>query len=136
MLRSLLLLLCSGMLAACSHRTIFDRGTVRQLPVQEYVHRLEADSHRYIIDVRTSVEYSIGHLDSAINISYVAGRFKKKIAQLDTTRTVYLYCQTAHRSPYATKRLKEAGFTRIYDLKKGYRKYQQYQRKERKKAAQ
>ena len=114
---------------SCQHKRIFSTSTIRQLPVQQYAKQLATDSNYYLIDVRTPMEYSMSHIDSAINISYVFGRFQRRVEALDTNRTVYLYCQTAHRSPHATKALKRAGFTRIYDLKHGYHTYRKHQRR-------
>lgn len=122
--------LALALVSGCKYRKVFSSPTITQLPPAQYVQQMESDSAFYLIDVRTSLEYSASHMDSAINISYVLGGFQRKVAELDTNRTVYLYCETAHRSPYATKALKKAGFTRIYDLKRGYRAYRKYQRRQ------
>jgi len=105
---------------ACNKK-IFSSPTIQQLEKQEYLTKLHAcHDDCILIDVRTPHEYRKAHLDNAINISYILGRFNKKIKRLDHSKTIFLYCQTAHRSPLATKKLKRAGFTKIYDLKDGY----------------
>jgi rhodanese-related sulfurtransferase len=36
---------------------------------------------------------------------------------------VFIYCETAHRSPMAARKLRRIGFVEITDLKKGYKPY-------------
>ena len=112
-----------GLIAGCKYPNIYNSPTVRQIPVDTFAAKIATDTNAIIIDVRTPLEYEMSHIDKAVNISYVLGNFKTKVSRLDTTKTVYLYCQTAHRSPFATQILKDAGFTQIYDLKKGYKKW-------------
>lgn len=106
---------------SCSYQRIFDSPTITQLSAEDYLAKIAATENSIVIDVRTSSEYEKGHLSNAINISYL-NDFKRETAKLDTNKTVFLYCQTAHRSPFATKILKKHGFTEIYDLEKGYSK--------------
>ena len=74
----------------------------------------------YVLDIRTRMEYNRGHVEGSQSMSVIGNSFDEKIELLDTTRTVFVYCETAHRSPFATMKLKRMGFTRIYDLKGGY----------------
>ncbi len=74
----------------------------------------------YILDVRTGLEYKKEHIEGALSFSFLNTDFDWKIADLDTSRPVFIYCETAHRSPFAAKRLKKAGFQNVYDLKGGY----------------
>lgn len=101
------------------NRRIFNSPTIRQLPKEEYLAKLAETDNVYIIDVRTRMEYDKGHLEGAESISIIDS-FKKRAAVLDTNRTVFVYCETAHRSPFATIKLKKLGFKRIYDLEGGY----------------
>ncbi|MDP6909379.1 MAG: rhodanese-like domain-containing protein, partial [Flavobacteriales bacterium] len=94
--------------------------TIRQLPKDEYLTKLLAAENHYLLDIRTEKEYERGHLDGAENFNLLRASFGKQVAALDTTRVVFLYCETAHRSPFAAKKLKRVGFTRIYDLEGGY----------------
>jgi rhodanese-related sulfurtransferase len=105
--------------SSCSYKKIYDSPQVTKLPVLDYVQKIKEAEHFIIIDVRTPPEYQTSHYPSAVNINLLK-HFKKDIANLDTTKTVFLYCETAHRSPYAIQFLKKGGFTKIYDLEKGY----------------
>ncbi len=111
-----LLIIFSG----CHYTKIYSSANHALLDKAEYLNRIEALHNELIIDVRTPMEYSRGHLDSAINISFISFSFGKRAKQLDSTRPVFIYCETAHRSPYAMRKLKKLGFKRVYDLKKGY----------------
>ena len=105
---------------ACNSRKIYSSATIQQLDKTDYLQRLHSCDNCLLIDVRTAAEYKKGHLDNATNISFIFNRFGRKVKQLDTSKIVFLYCETAHRSPLATKKLKKAGFKNIYDLKNGY----------------
>ncbi|MEM7039694.1 MAG: rhodanese-like domain-containing protein, partial [Bacteroidota bacterium] len=37
---------------------------------------------------------------------------------------VFIYCETAHRSPVAAKKLHRVGIRPVYDLKGGFRKWE------------
>ena len=98
---------------------IFNSNTIKQLDKDVYLQLIEEKKEALVIDLRTPFEYNMSHHPRAININYLM-RFKEKISKLDTNKPVFICCETAHRSPYATLQLKEVGFTEIYDLKKGY----------------
>jgi len=98
---------------------IFDTKTIRQLPAAEYLKKIEEMPEAIVVDLRTPLEYKLGHHPRAINLNFLYG-FKEKIAKLDTGKPIFITCLTAHRSPYAALLLKDLGFTEIYDLKGGY----------------
>ena len=94
-----------------------------QIPVDSFANAVADTNGIYIVDVRTPPEYKAGHIEGAINASFIGFKFKKKMKQLDRSRPVYIYCQTAHRSPYASMTLYKLGFTEVYDLEKGFSKW-------------
>lgn len=102
------------------NKHIYNSTTIKQLPKNEYFALMDSLVEPYILDIRTGLEYKRGHVEGARNISFLSSEFGWHIADLDTSRPVFLYCETAHRSPFATKQLKKAGFTQIYDLEGGY----------------
>lgn len=106
---------------SCNYKRIYSTHTIRQLNKKEYLAKLDSCSGScLLIDVRTGHEYRKAHLPNAVNISYLSGNFYRQVKTLDTAKAVFIYCQTAHRSPLATKKLKKAGFKKIYDLEGGY----------------
>lgn len=94
-----------------------------QISVDSFALAIADTQGIYIVDVRTPPEYEAGHIKGAINASFIGFKFKKKMKQLDPSKPVYIYCQTAHRSPYASITLYKLGFTEVYDLKKGFSKW-------------
>lgn len=80
-----------------------------------------ADPGFFIIDVRTQSEFQSGHLYNSINIDYRSADFAEQIAQLDTTATYLIHCQSGGRSASALTVFKEQGFDTVYEMKGGYR---------------
>lgn len=72
-----------------------------------------------LIDVRTPGELSSGYIKGAVNINYSDPDFNKKMSALDKSRPVALYCAVGGRSGLTAIKLKELGFTQIYDFPGG-----------------
>ena len=72
-----------------------------------------------ILDVRTTDEYSTGHIQNALNIDIYQSDFKSRISQLDRTNKYLVYCRTGVRSAEAARIMSDLGFTTIYDLSGG-----------------
>lgn len=92
----------------------------KTLTPQEYEAKLNATENKLIIDVRTKGEYKKAHIKNAQNISFLGSTFAEKAAGLDNTKPVFIYCETAHRSPLAARILSNLGFKEIYDLQFGF----------------
>lgn len=72
-----------------------------------------------ILDVRTEDEYREGHLPDAMLMDYYDEDFKARILKLDSTQTIYVYCQAGIRSAKAGNILGKAGFKNVFCLKGG-----------------
>lgn len=72
-----------------------------------------------VIDVRTPKEYAAGHLQNAVNIHVYDKDFEQRIAKLDKTQPVYVYCKVGGRSAEAVEILQQKGFTTITELEGG-----------------
>lgn len=94
-------------------------------PAEMYAGQLDSTTEAIIIDVRTPMEYNKGHIEGAVNISYLGFGFKRKVAKLDNDLPVFIYCQTAHRSPLAAKVLHKQGFKEVHDLKGGFKNWKE-----------
>ncbi len=106
-----------------SCKSIYRSENVSQLPPDQYFEKMENTPSFQVIDVRTKMEYKKQHLENAQNASLLSFRFKKKVKDLDRSKPVFIYCETAHRSPMAARKLRRMGFVEITDLKKGYKPY-------------
>ena len=100
---------------------IFNSDTIKQISSDEFLNKIKENLDAIVIDVRTPFEYKISHHPRAININFLTN-FEKQITKIDPNKTIFLYCESAHRSPYATSLLKKHGFKKIYDLQGGFMK--------------
>jgi rhodanese-related sulfurtransferase len=72
-----------------------------------------------LVDVRTPQEFANGHLANAQNVNFNDPEFKQKIALLDKSKPIAVYCGVGGRSGKASKILVELGFKDITDLAGG-----------------
>jgi thioredoxin len=77
----------------------------------------------YLIDVRTSQEYSKQHIDNAVNIDYNGADFEGQIKNLDKNKPVYVYCLSGGRSSRAAEKMTDLGFKEVYNLSGGITKW-------------
>ena len=85
------------------------------------------DPSAQLVDVRTKDEFAVSHLQDAQNICVTDNDFKQKVAYLDRSKPVYVYCKKGGRSAQASKILKQMGFTKIFDLQGGITNWEQQQ---------
>ncbi len=69
-----------------------------------------------IIDVRSKEEYSIHHLEGAINIPHE--RILEGVRNYSKDSILILYCSTGNRSKIASNLLLSMGYSNVYDLGK------------------
>lgn len=69
-----------------------------------------------VIDVRSAGEFTAGHLARAINIplSEIESVTTRKVT--DKNQVLLLHCQNGTRSSEATRKLRELGYTNVYNL--------------------
>ena len=87
------------------------------LSQKEWTSNQAGNQSSIILDVRTPEEYDLGHILSAqlLDIRNPQG-FMEGIAQLDTSKTYYVYCRSGARSAQACQLLKQQGITDCYNL--------------------
>ena len=73
-----------------------------------------------LIDVRTDGEFIAGTILSALNYDFLDGTFQKKMATLDKSQSVFVFCAVGGRSGKASSLLIKNGFSKVIDLKGGY----------------
>ena len=96
-------------------------GPKENIPITDL--QEDALANALLIDVRTPEEYSLGHLDKAININWYDVDFKDRIGDLERGKTVYLYCKAGGRSAKAAAVFRELGFEDVVNLEGGYDLY-------------
>lgn len=72
-----------------------------------------AAARTVVIDVRTGIEYAMGHIDGAINISHTDIAKDISKAQVGRDDRVILYCRSGNRSGQAQDTLRKLGFTHV-----------------------
>lgn len=69
----------------------------------------------YLLDVRTSAEFSEGHIEGAHNIP--VQELASRLAELPgKDRAIVVYCRSGRRSKDASTQLAQAGYAALYDL--------------------
>ncbi|AVQ99352.1 YqhL-like protein [Oceanobacillus picturae] len=74
-----------------------------------------------LIDVREPQEFDKGHILGARNIPLT--QMKQRLIEMRPDKPVYLYCQSGSRSARAAQLLNKKGYTDIYQLKGGFKKW-------------
>lgn len=77
-----------------------------------------------LLDVRTSSEFTAGHIEGAINIDVEGMTFDEEILALDKRKTYAIYCQSGRRSRIAVESMNKAGFTKLFNLDRGIGSWQ------------
>lgn len=76
-----------------------------------------------IVDIRTPEERKEGFIANSQNIDYQSPSFEQDIEKLDKSKPVLVYCKTGDQSTKCVKKMKDAGFVKIYDLDGGIAKW-------------
>lgn len=119
-MKKLITLLCFlTILASCKQD---QKGEVKLVSPEEMQALIELEDVQ-LVDVRTPEEHSKEFIAHAQNINFNSPTFEEDIKELDKTKPVVLYCKSGGRSAKCAKKLKDAGFVKIYDLEGGISKW-------------
>ncbi len=94
-----------------------------ELTATEFKQKMEAETNKILLDVRTPAEYAEGHLAGAMNIDWNGGNFDTEIAKLNKSKPVYVYCLAGSRSASAANVMRKNGFKQVYEMKGGILKW-------------
>ncbi len=95
------------------------KGVVKQWYYED-VETLPHDGSVTLLDTRTPMEYSKGHIEGFINIP--VDELREHISEIDKTKPVYVICQSGLRSYIASRILTGNGFD-AYNFAGGFRFY-------------
>ncbi len=76
-----------------------------------------------VLDVRTPMEFKMGHIPGAVNIDITDRSFADKIGKLNKTVPYLIYCRSGVKSMSAARHMSKLGFEEMYNLKGGYIAY-------------
>lgn len=85
-----------------------------------------AEKNIQLLDVRTAEEYNSGHIANALQADWTNQKeFVDRVAALDKSKPVYLYCLSGGRSGAAMQWMSKNGFTITYNLQGGMNAWKQ-----------
>ncbi len=85
----------------------------------EFVQKIKGTEHPQLLDVRSPGEWAEGKIGSSNCVRHDDAAFAEKVAALDKTKPVFVYCRSGGRSPIAAKALMNLGFKEVYNLQGG-----------------
>ena len=78
--------------------------------------KLQAKGKKIVfLDARESAEYKVSHIKDAIHIGYDEFNMKS-VKGIDKDAIIVVYCSVGYRSGKIGKKLREAGFTSVFNL--------------------
>lgn len=101
------------LLAGCS-----STGGATSMNSTEFSNKI-SEAGIVILDVRTPVEFTEGHIAGSINVDFQSGNFESEINLLDKNATYAVYCRSGNRSGQAVKIMQDAGFLNLFHLDGG-----------------
>lgn len=96
------------------------RGLSRQISWDQVPQLLSQGA--FLLDVRTLEEYSLGHMEGAVNISNL--ELRSRLAEIPAQRTILVYCGVGLRGYLAERILRQNGFQNVVNLRGGLKTYE------------
>lgn len=108
--------------AACSSNSVNNaqNNADGKVTITQFKTSLNAISAPQLIDVRTPEEFSRGSLNGAVNMNFRSDNLEAQLNTLDKTKPVFIFCQSGGRSGKCYKKMKDMGFSEVYDMEGGY----------------
>lgn len=119
-LLSFFILLFSFTACSSGNTAATENATDGKISITDFKTKLANTPNAQLIDVRTPAEVSNGTLENAINMDFSATNFETQINTLDKSKPVFIFCQSGGRSGKGYKRMKDMGFSEVYDMEGGY----------------
>jgi len=92
----------------------------RNVGVDEF-DRMRKGTNVIVLDVRTTKEFSDGHLANAVNLDFYAPDFAQQVGRLDRSKTYLVHCAAGGRSAKACTTMTQLNFTNAINLEGGYK---------------
>ena len=86
---------------------------------RELAHLLKEKPKLVVIDIRTPAEFSVGHIEGAVNIDFQTKGFAAAIAALNADIPTVFHCRSGGRSGQAQSLFESLPFTELYHFAAG-----------------
>ncbi|MDH7913223.1 rhodanese-like domain-containing protein [Winogradskyella sp. SYSU M77433] len=116
------LLVAISFTTSCINKS-YEDAEVKLVTAEEMQTILDTEDVQ-LVDVRTPEEFEEVRIVDSQNIDFNSPTFDEDITKLDKEKPVILYCKGGNRSAKCAKKLKDAGFKKVYDLEGGISKWQ------------
>jgi phage shock protein E len=93
---------------------------VTSLGAERFKAATDGDKSAVIIDLRTAEEISKGYIKGATFIDWLAKDNEKQVDKLDKKKIYYVYCASGGRSGECAEYMEKHGFSRVFNLEKGF----------------
>ena len=107
-----------------SLRLSAQEAKVKQIDTEQF-DKMRTDKNTVVLDVRTPGEFKLGHVPGAVNMDINDPQFRKKIGNLDKSKTYLVHCARGVRSARATKMMAPIGFENVFDYHGGFDQWKQ-----------
>ena len=90
---------------------------MKNVSQEGWIAAIAATENAVIIDVRTPEECASGILENAIMLDFFKSEFfRQKIAQLEKSKTYFVYCRSGNRSSQACAMMEDMEFAKTVNL--------------------
>lgn len=97
--------------------------TSNEVQPKTFAEKIKAAPTAVVIDMRTADEFSSGHIPGAMHIDWLWPSRERRIAELDTAASVFLYSRYGEYNSKAESYLLSKGFTSVTTLQGGIVKW-------------
>lgn len=94
------------------------KGDVHLVSPEE-MQELQKDKSIQVVDIRSAKAHALESIPNSQNIDFNSPSFDEEVSKLDKNKPVLLYCGSGGTSAKCSAKLKNAGFTKIYELEGG-----------------
>ena len=93
--------------------------SAKRIDIEQF-DQMRTQKDAIVLDVRTPQEFRHGHVPGAVNIDISDPQFRKKIGELDKSKTYLVHCARGVRSARAAKIMSPMGFANLFDYHGGF----------------
>jgi len=94
--------------------------TKTSLTAEEFEKEITTKADIQVLDVRTPAEFFSGHIKNALLADWNDRKeFDRRVAYIDKSKPVYVYCLAGGRSAAAANKMRKMGYSHVYELAGG-----------------